>query len=400
MQRIHRFGAMTVFAGIGLTAGLSLLIPASAQSTPTMRPDTTCSDHLPCFFEKNNGTGIAIKGVSVANDGLAGSTTFQSTSPSNFHVGVSGTDASTTGSNDAGVYGNSTRGNGVFGNGYTGVLGNGVKYGVFGEGTGSNSVGVLAAYLGSGSPFLAYDPIHGISLFSIDGSGNTISSGTISGGNSNPVFGVLGNGTKEGIVGETFGSSSFGLVGFGNGYETLSLEDMTTGGVLIAGFNDVHQLKFEVDDLGNVYAHTFNATLFTTRQTTSAGPEITTYANQSSTPTVEDFGEGQLVNGRAAVAFERTFGTTIDRTAGYMVFITPEGDTHGLYVTQKTAVGFVVRENQGGRSTVAFSYRIVAKPFGATATRLPLAPKPLRVVAPPLPHLPTMPAPRPDLVRH
>jgi hypothetical protein len=33
--------------------------------------------------------------------------------------------------------------------------------------------------------------------------------------------------------------------------------------------------------------------------------------------------------------------------------------------------GFVVRENQGGRSSLAFSYRIVATPYDATLKRLP-----------------------------
>jgi hypothetical protein len=31
-----------------------------------------------------------------------------------------------------------------------------------------------------------------------------------------------------------------------------------------------------------------------------------------------------------------------------------------------------VMENPGGRSTIPFSYRIVAKPFGAAASRLPM----------------------------
>jgi hypothetical protein len=49
-----------------------------------------------------------------------------------------------------------------------------------------------------------------------------------------------------------------------------------------------------------------------------------------------------------------------------MVFITPEGGSNRLYVVNKTAAGFEVHENRGGRSTLAFSYRIVAKPFGPT----------------------------------
>jgi hypothetical protein len=53
-----------------------------------------------------------------------------------------------------------------------------------------------------------------------------------------------------------------------------------------------------------------------------------------------------------------------------MVFITPEGDSRGVYVTAKTSLGFTVRENQGGQSTLAFSYRIVAKPYGEHPARL------------------------------
>jgi hypothetical protein len=55
----------------------------------------------------------------------------------------------------------------------------------------------------------------------------------------------------------------------------------------------------------------------------------------------------------------------------YLVFVTPEGDNRGLYVTQKSANGFAVHESQGGHSSLAFSYRIVAKPFGNQIPRLP-----------------------------
>jgi hypothetical protein len=40
-----------------------------------------------------------------------------------------------------------------------------------------------------------------------------------------------------------------------------------------------------------------------------------------------------------------------------------------VYVTQKSQTGFTVLENPCGCSTIAFSYRIVAKPYGATLAR-------------------------------
>jgi hypothetical protein len=53
------------------------------------------------------------------------------------------------------------------------------------------------------------------------------------------------------------------------------------------------------------------------------------------------------------------------------VFLTPDGNSHGLYVTQKTPAGFVVRENDNGRSTLDFEYRIVAAPLGDRSAHLP-----------------------------
>jgi hypothetical protein len=52
-----------------------------------------------------------------------------------------------------------------------------------------------------------------------------------------------------------------------------------------------------------------------------------------------------------------------DQSVSYMVFITPEGDNRGLYVTQKSGSGFEVRESQGGHSTLPFNYRTSQSPL-------------------------------------
>jgi hypothetical protein len=56
--------------------------------------------------------------------------------------------------------------------------------------------------------------------------------------------------------------------------------------------------------------------------------------------------------------------------ASYHVFITPNGDSKGLYVTAKTATGFEVRESGGGTSSLSFDYRIVAKRAGYENQRM------------------------------
>jgi hypothetical protein len=49
------------------------------------------------------------------------------------------------------------------------------------------------------------------------------------------------------------------------------------------------------------------------------------------------------------------------KSCDYHVFVTPEGDCHGLYVRRKSADSFEVRELTGGKSDIAFSYRIVGR---------------------------------------
>jgi hypothetical protein len=105
-------------------------------------------------------------------------------------------------------------------------------------------------------------------------------------------------------------------------------------------------------------------------QPTSAGVKVQTYAPEQSMKSIEDFGEAQLVNGQGYVPLDRTFASSIAQDRSYLVFVTPEGDSHGLYVTAKSLSGFTVRESESGRSTLAFQYRIVAHPYGATAVRM------------------------------
>ena len=91
------------------------------------------------------------------------------------------------------------------------------------------------------------------------------------------------------------------------------------------------------------------------------------HALESPEPRFEDFGRARLRNGRARVPLDRTFASAV-RTDDYHVFITAEGETAGLYVSRRTRRGFEVRE-QGGRSHVRFSYRVVAKRRDVPARR-------------------------------
>jgi hypothetical protein len=64
------------------------------------------------------------------------------------------------------------------------------------------------------------------------------------------------------------------------------------------------------------------------------------------------------------------FASTVNSATEYHVFLTPNGDCKGLYVTNETATDFEVRELGAGKSSVAFDYRIVAKRAGYENQRL------------------------------
>ena len=74
----------------------------------------------------------------------------------------------------------------------------------------------------------------------------------------------------------------------------------------------------------------------------------------------EDFGADQLSNGAAIIRLEPVFAETVNTEVDYHVFLTPNGDCKGLYISRKTPTAFEVRELGGGTSSVSFDYRIVA----------------------------------------
>jgi hypothetical protein len=98
--------------------------------------------------------------------------------------------------------------------------------------------------------------------------------------------------------------------------------------------------------------------------------QVSLYALQSPENWFEDFGSGVLKNGAMTVPLDPIFASTVNTAIDYHVFLTPNGDCKGLYVSQKSAASFEVRELGGGSSNVVFDYRIVAKRAGYENQRL------------------------------
>jgi hypothetical protein len=220
--------------------------------------------------------------------------------------------------------------------------------------------------------------------------GNSSSSNGIVGtSNSSTGNGVEGVATTgSGVAGFStsgaglFSQGNYGLLTFSSGTAIYADNTGSTGTAIIAvsnggdlytGTNAVtDQELLSIDDSGNeILAGTLTLSgQPVIRTTTSVGKSIVAYSARTSSPTLEDFGSAQLVNGQAYVPLESTFATTIDSRTRYMVFLSPQGDSRGLYVTQISGRGFAVRESNAGHSTLAFDYRIIAKPFDSNAARL------------------------------
>ncbi|MGA8491700.1 MAG: hypothetical protein WB711_14840, partial [Terriglobales bacterium] len=94
------------------------------------------------------------------------------------------------------------------------------------------------------------------------------------------------------------------------------------------------------------------------------------YAMESPDNWFEDFGSGRLSDGKSVIKLESTFAATVNSNVDYHVFLTPSGDSRGLYVAKKTATWFEVREQGGGTSSIAFDYRIVARRKGYENIRM------------------------------
>jgi len=70
---------------------------------------------------------------------------------------------------------------------------------------------------------------------------------------------------------------------------------------------------------------------------------VALYAVEAPENWFEDYGSGQLSNGSARIDLEPTFAQTVNTDLDYHVFLTPNGDCKGLYLSQKSPTSFEVR---------------------------------------------------------
>ncbi len=316
---MHRFpkcsGRVAAIGAIAVgaaVAGSSISIVRAEHANPDKSKTYTCSSGTACVEGNSSGASTwGVYGISADADGVHGVS-----STTNGNSGTSGISTATTGSGH-GVYGRSSNGQGVYG---TSSSNNGVE----GHSGASGGAGVAGIQTGTSS-----------------GSGN-------------------------GVYAESADKTNF--------YEGLEVKADSSNTYIFEGFNASTNGLCTID---------YNATLACTggtevknvrvRHTNANGQRVLAYAAESATATIEDVGTARMVGGVANVTIDAAFAAVMDRR-WYYVFLTPLGDTRGLYVSQKAPTSFEVRETEGGRSRLEFDYRIVAHPLDAKNDRLPPAP--------------------------
>ena len=104
---------------------------------------------------------------------------------------------------------------------------------------------------------------------------------------------------------------------------------------------------------------------------TSQGPTLM-YCQESPENWFEDFGEGQLVNGRCHIDLYPLFleTVTIDEANPMKVFVEVEAEYCNGVAIKRGLTGFDVNERHGGTTSSPFWYRVVAKRQGFESRRL------------------------------
>jgi hypothetical protein len=235
-------------------------------------------------------------------------------------------------------------GTGVIGEGETGVFGNSVSSGngVWGRSPQANGVqGVSGSYDASG--------VYGW---------NNVGGWGVAG----RTFGLL-NGDRAAVLGESLRDPSTPAGGpNGKAAGVYGYSETGYGGVFITGQAGSNVPWVESGGLRVVGEIVKSNGEYSEALPHPDGSQRLLYAPLCPESWYEDYGRAQLVEGRVEVELDTDFVAVLGIEDGeYHVFLTPEGDTHGLYVDSRSARSFIVREQQAGTSNTTFSYRVAVK---------------------------------------
>ena len=312
-------GTSTSSLGLYATSKTGAAMKATAASNNALYASNN-SNGYPTIYAVQGGAGTAVSGKTTNGTGMTA-------------VSTGGVGLLATSSFGIAVEAESTNGEGLFATGAT-------------EGLYASSYSGYGVYGASSS---------GYGIFASSYSGDGLDASSSSG------YGIVSrSGSNVGVY--TTSSSGNGVDASG-GYIGLIGRSPTTGYPIVATDTNSNNL-FYVDGKGNVSYH---GGLYTFVKGTRGS--VRAFGTNAASPTTEDVGSSALRGGTVRVTLDPAFANSIAGNGAYHVFLTPAGDSRGLFVSERDANGFVVRESQSGRSSVGFDYRIVATTAGHVGER-------------------------------
>jgi hypothetical protein len=327
-------------------------------SDPTLMTSTSGGVVLICNTTITDAV-VASSGVGRAFLGVGGAYGVHGVANTAAGIGAAGQASHSTGST-LGLYGTvaSPAGIGVYGRNEAGA---GAAVGVRGETVSPNGFGLHGVQPG-GIAVLGEIPgstdRSGIALYGLN---NSAFAGPAPGAGGFGVYGLSAKG--HGLVGATAASGAAAVVGAINGVAG-AYAGAFYGPVVVTGAFTVFGAK------SAAVPH-------------PDGSHRRLYCVESPESWFEDFGEGTLACGEAAVRLEPEFAALVD-TAAYHVFLTGHDGRSDLSVSARTADGFRVTASSGAGDGT-FSWRVVAKRKDIEGPRLE------RVATPAEPALPQVP---------
>ncbi len=278
------------------------------------------------YFIGTKGQGVYGSSNTAAGDSSIGKTygvyAITSDVPGSF-AAVYGADNSTSGG--YGVEGIGYT-DGVYGNGhYNGVYGTGGNYGVYGTGPD-------AGVYGQGANFGGGLGVEGV------GYNASIPNWPTNTGN---AF----SGTSYGVYAEQTTNTNTGVAAI------YAKDAKTSGNVQVNAWSAATHYKILGSYAGSVSCAVPDLN----------GDKVILHCPETPEFYFEDYGEGQLVNGKARIDLDPILAknVAINEKHHLRVFIQLDGDCKGVYVTNKTTTGFDVIELNGGSSNTPFEWHII-----------------------------------------
>jgi hypothetical protein len=285
-------------------------------------------------------------------------------------------------------------------NGYTDQNG----AGVYGSVTAGTTIygGVQGEYMGSASDGTG---VRGLTFSTTAGTTLNNSNSGINGQlgiTSNIAFGLKGQTNSNtsivvgGVLGQNNNNGTYGMVGYertnGANVSVCGSNTYSNAGVRMASNEVSSSVGLAIDGgflgghlKGNQYGlitkgnlvgqYTDGSTLstkgFAVINKTNNEDKIVTYVPTSTTIDVSTKGTGKLVNGYAKISFDKNYSQLTAKDKPVIVTVSPMGETKGVYISEVTNDGFIVKENGNGNSNASFYWIAIGEKNNASEMNVP-----------------------------